>query len=204
MASIVFNSNNLFTINNLSGSGLGFFSSAGFGGSVQVGNYNQSTFITNSAGSTQGPQVNNTQWAHPSSGYVNGAGPYALTSIPNYLSTLNIEFQHGSAVKTQNCKLRIYDRSNINNNPSGVTCKVAEIIHPNTSIAAGGSGSSTWQTPTGSSSVMSLVASPGLSGLSPNGVNTQSTVHDHYLVIAASPDSVGSKTFALYYECEYL
>lgn len=197
-----------FGVQNLGGSGLGFYG-AGFGSSVEVGEYQDSTFITNGAGTAQGPQVNNITWTHPSSGEINGAGAsVVLTAIPNYLATLNVRFTHGSVVKTQNAKLRIYDRSNINNNPSGVTCKVAELIHPYTVQTNAGSGDTSWNTPVGSSIIMDMAASPGESGThAGNGSNSvwTDTRHDWYAAITASPDSIGSKTlFALYFETEYL
>jgi len=197
-----------FGVQNLGGSGLGFYG-AGFGSSVEVGEYQESTFITNGAGTAQGPQVNNITWTHNNSGEVNGAGASInLLSIPNYLATLNIRFTHSTAVKTQNAKLRIYDRTSINNNPSGVTCKVAELIHPHTLQTQVGSGSSSWAQPVGSSIILDMAKSPGMSGLvAGNGsVSTaDDTRHDWYTAISASPDSIGSKTqFALYFETEYL
>ena len=193
-----------FNINNLSGSGLGFFGSA-WGASVNVGEFQQTTWITDSNGTIQGEQVDNVAWSHPNSGSINGAAPINLLNVPNYLSTLNIRFNHTSAIKTQNAKLRIYDRSNINNDPSGVTCYVAEVIHVNTTQDATGSGDSSWINVHGSAVVMDLVASPGLSGYSPNGPGTQDANHDFYVLISPSPDSIGSKTqFGLYAELEYL
>ena len=193
-----------FVINNLSSSGLGFYSTS-FGGSVAVGSYNQTTWITDSNGTIQGPQCDNIRWRHPSSGSINEAAPVSLISIPNYLATLNIRFNHTSAIKTQNAVVRIFDRSNINNNPSGVTTRVAEIIHTDTVQNANGSGDATWLTPMGSSVTVSLVASPGHSGHSPNGAGTQDANHDWYVAISPSPDSIGSKTqFGLYVETEYL
>lgn len=192
-------------IANLSGSGLGFYG-GGFGFSVEVGAYQDSTFITNSNGTAQGPQVDNVKYQNIGSGIVNGAGSgVPLISIPNYLATLHVRFNHSSAVRVQNAKLRIYDRSNVNNPASGVTCKVAEIIHPGLTQVPTGSGDTVWQTPTGSSSIMDLVASPGLSGLSPNGVGTSDYNHDWFVALSASPDSIGSKTnFGLYISLEYL
>lgn len=192
-------------IQNLSGSGLGFYGSS-FGQSVNVGEWQDSTFITDGNGTTQGPQVHNTKWAHPNSGIVNGVGPWALNTIPNRLATLNIRVQSGTLVKLQNSKLRIYDRSSINNPASGVTTKVAQLIHPNPSqSAAAGSGDSSWNTPAGSSIIMSLVGSPGQSGYSPNGVGTYDLRHDFYISISQSPDSVGAKTLnGLYFSTEYL
>ncbi len=143
MASFVFMANapSLFTINALSGSGLGFFG-ANFGDSVPVGQYQTTTFITNGNGTTLGPQTNNITWINSASGTINSAtSGIGLLAIPNYLVPLMIEFQHSSAVRLQNTKLYIYDRSSISNAPSGVTCKVAEIIHPNTTQTTTGSGS---------------------------------------------------------------
>lgn len=204
MATISFRADD-FGVENLNGSGLGFFGST-FGTSVEVAAYQDTTWITDGNGTTQGAQVNNIKWTHPSSGSINGAASKNLLDMPNYLATLNIRFTHSSAIKTQNAKLRIYDRSSINNPASGVTCKVAELIHPSTTQTGSlGSGDSTWETPTGSSVIMSLVASPGISGQRPNGANTSATDHDWYVAISASPDSIGSKTqFALYFETEYL
>lgn len=196
-----------FGIQNLSGSGLGFYGSS-FGSSVEVGAYQETTYITSANGSSLGPQVNNITYTHPSSGSVDGAASILLTQIPNYLATLNIRFTHSSLVKTQNAKLRIYDRSNINNNASGVTCKVAELIHPYTSQTNVGSGDSTWTALYGSSIVMDMAQSPGTSGIyAGNGsVSTVTSLQaDWYAAISPSPDSIGSKTlFGLYFSCEYL
>ncbi|MHA2428390.1 MAG: hypothetical protein ACXADB_10240 [Candidatus Hermodarchaeia archaeon] len=204
MATISFHAGDAGYIANLAGSGLGFFG-ASFGQSVEVGSYQDTTYITNGTGSIEGAVTENTKWIHPASGIQSDAGEIALLKIPNRLATLNIRFTHGTAVKTQNVKLRIFDRSNINNAASGVTTKVAELIHPQNSQTVTGSGDSTWNTPWGSGVVMDLVSSPGESGQAPNGPQTQDTIHDWYTVISASPDSIGAKTlYGLYVELEYL
>jgi hypothetical protein len=204
MAQIDFYVDN-FHLLNTGGSGIGFYGSS-FGSSVGVGNYQNTTFITDSNGAIQGEQINNIQWTHPNSGSINGAASVELTKIPNYLSTLNLRFSHSTAVNAQNAKLRIYDRSNINNNPSGVTCKVAEIVHPDTVQNNNGSGDTTWLTPRGSAIIVDMAQSPGLSGMYAGGgsAGVLGTQHDWYAAIAVSPDSVGSKLFALYFELEYL
>ncbi|MBX9836729.1 MAG: hypothetical protein K2X69_00305, partial [Silvanigrellaceae bacterium] len=57
----------------------------------------------------------------------------------------------------------------------------------------------------GSGSTLSMVDSPGLSGLSPSCINTTATTHDWYLALTATPQSIGSKTqFGLYFAVEYL
>lgn len=205
MAQIDFYAGENFGIDNLNGSGLGFYG-GGFGYSVEVGEYQDSTFITDSNGTAQGPQVDNIKYLNTASGIVNGASSgIGLDAIPNYQATLNIRFTHGSAIKTQNAKMYIYDRSNIVNEASGVTTKAAEIIHPDTTQTANGSGDAEWVTPTGSSVVLDLVSSPGISGLSPNGTETTETDHDWYVALSASPDSIGSKTqYALFVSLEYL
>lgn len=201
-------------IANLNGSGLGFYGSS-FGASVAVASYQDKTYITNSTGSIQGAEVWNTKYVHPNSGNLAGT-VVNLSGIPNYQASLNIQFSHTSAVKTQNAEFRIYDRSGINNPASGVTCKVAEIIHTNVAQDITGSGDGTWvgesinpqtstQTVGGSGIVVPLVASPGRSGFRPNGANTTDVYHDWYLCISASPDSIGSKTlFGGYVSLEYL
>lgn len=204
MAEISFYGGSDVAISHLSGSGLGFYG-ATFGASVPVGSYQDTTWITDSNGIYQGPQCDNVKYTHPSSGSINGAASVLITKIPNYLNTLNIRFTHGSAVKTQNAELRIYDRSSINNNPSGVTCKVFESIHPDNAQSVSASSDSAWYTPGGSSLTVPLNASPGPSGTSLNGSQTSSVQHDWYVGISSSPNSIGSKTqFGLYFSVEYL
>jgi hypothetical protein len=203
MATVEFYANAL-AISHLNGSGLGFYKNS-FASSVNVGEYQDSTFITDSLGLNQGPQVDNIKYTHPNSGSINGLTSVNVLNIPNYLSTLRIRFNHTSPVKTQNAKFRVYDRNNINNDPSGVLCKVYEVIHPSTSQTGNlGSGTSSWITTFGSGSIVSLVASPGTSGIRPNGANTTDQNHDWYVAISASPSSVGSKYFAGYFSVEFL
>lgn len=210
MAAIDFFSDQ-FAIENLNGSGLGFYGTS-FGSSVQVGAYQNSTFITDGNGTSEGPQVNNLEWVHPDSGSIDSLEEVTLTSIPNFLATLNPRFTHGSAVQVQNVKARIYDRTNIDNPASGVTTQVAELIHVDTVQNDNGSGDSSWIeiTPAngGSGTIVDLADSPGLSGeFAGNGSQSTraDTSHDWYLALSASPDSIGSKTlYGFYIELEFL
>lgn len=187
------------------GSGLGFFGSAGFSASVLVGSKQDKTYITDGAGAVQGPEAYNIKWTHPASGLIGQTGSgLPLTAIPNYQASINARFTHGSAVKTTNVKLRAYDRSNPNNVPSGCAVYAAELIHPSLSQTNNGSGSTTW-TQIGGTGTLSLVSSPGTSGLSPNGINTSDTRHDHYLAISVNPTSIGSQSqLGFSIELEYL
>jgi hypothetical protein len=200
-----------YTISNLNSSGLGFFGAGGFGNSVAVGAYQSTTFITDGNGINQGPQVNNVMWVHPNSGQLAGATNVNLTSLPNYQGTLQIQFLNSTPCRLQNSFIYIYDRTSINNPATGVTTATYNIIHPNTTQGAGGSGLSNWEFPTGSSySILSQLGngtafSPGISGLSPNGAGTVSSEHDYYVAISASPNSIGSKNlYGLLFSTEYL
>lgn len=186
-------------------SGIGFFST-GFGNSVAVSEYAGCQFITSADGTTQGTQLNSLQWLNISSGVINSAtSGVKLTQVPNYIG-LNARFiPDGSNVKIQNCKFRISHRGDINANPSGLTAKVAQLIHPDTVQNNNGSGNSDWTNVYGSGSVLSLTSSPGVSGQYINGINTYSSQqHDFYIAISCSPDSIGSKLFQGYLSLEYL
>jgi len=194
----------------VNGSGLGLFGTGGFAKSVVVGAYQDTTYVTDRYGATQGAQVNNVKYIHPSSGELAGSVVLDLQKIPNYQSTLNIRVTNSTAIRVENVNLYIYDNDpNSTNNPaSGVVCKVAEIIHLGTDQAVTGSGDTTWYTPTGSSVIMPLSQSPGISGLyAGNGTSStrSDTTHDWYVAISASPNSIGAKTnFALSFLAEYL
>lgn len=193
------------TISDLAGSGLGFYGT-NFGDAVGVGYYQDRTFITDSAGAVEGAEANNIKYLNIGSGILGQAGSgIPLIAMPNYQATLNPRFTNDTPCKTQNVKCYAYDRSSINNDPSGLTCKMAQLIHPSIVQTSTGSGDTTWQTPHGSSSVMTLASSPGVSGLSPSGTATISTVHDWYLAISPSPDTIGSHSaFGLFLSLEYL
>ena len=124
-------------ISHTAGSGLGFYGS-NFGISVPVGAKQSTTFVTDANGVNQGAQLNNTQTISISGSSgdlgttsINGASPPINNDrIPNYLCPLNVRFTNDTAVRVQNCKLRIFDRNNINNQASGVTTYVYEARHP--------------------------------------------------------------------------
>ena len=133
---ILGNNNGTPSLETLSGSGLGFFGLSA-GSSVQIGSHQDSTFVSNGDGSVTKDQTNNIKFVANTfpSGMcsVDAVGtPYGavgLSGVPSFESTLGIRFGHDTAVKTQNCQLRIYDRSNINSPASGVNTKVAEIVN---------------------------------------------------------------------------
>lgn len=117
-----------------------------------------------------------------------------IRAIPNYLASLTIKFTHSTAVQVQNAKFRIYDRSNIDNGASGVTTRVCELRHPDIIQNNNGSGSIFWESLAGSSTIMSLCQSPGLSGVHATGTSTVSSSEHHMLALHSAGVDVVSRT----------
>jgi hypothetical protein len=196
----------------LSGSGIGFYG-ASFGTSVQVGQYQDTSFITNSTGSAQGPQTDNNKYQGDVSGVDNnGDGVTHIRELALESGTVNVRFTNDTAVDTQNGEARIFDRSDINAGASGVTTQVAQLVtglsgvEPTTGAAqAWDAGEDGWLALSGSGTVMVLLNSPGSGGQGGSGAAGEDTRHDWYLALSASPDSIGSKTlFGLFIQLEFL
>lgn len=208
------------------GSGIGFYGSS-FGVSVPVDSQQSTTFTTNSDGTVEGLQLHNTKYATTGTVSIDGATAIDLGNLPNYLCPLNIRFTNDDPVKVQNCKLRIFDRNNIQNQASGVTTYVYEARHPlelqlPSGLSFKGRASNTWYEydPVDAMSDMTFTPSPGVSGLntdstdsllpqkgysSTSGTQLASTRHDWFVALSAEPQSIGSKTnYGLYFSVEYL
>lgn len=219
-------------IGHSAGSGLGFYGN-GYGLSVPVGRWQDTTFITNANGTAPSNQVialNNTKWTAVNSGETSLAGNLHVSGIPNYQTPLNIRFTHNEAVSVQNCKLIIFDRKAITQNASGVLTRVYETRKPKPTIGAPALNRTAgfvheWEMYDGDAGQppeLVLTNSPGLSGtnaltdeangsdvtkgwITKEGASHKSTRHDWYVAISASPDEIGSKTdYGLYFTCEYL
>lgn len=190
-------------------SGLGFFG-ASFGTSVQVGQYQDSTFITTGNGSVQGPTASNCKYITSSGVSINGDDTVVPSSIVVNSGTMNVRFTFDSAVKTQNAELRIFDRTTIAAGATGVTTQVMQLVNDGSGVSSSGTplapaSHAGWVAPSGSGVVVSLLSSAGSGGLSPSGSDTQDTRHDWYACLSASPLSIGSKQlFGLYVQLEYL
>lgn len=183
--------NNNEDIGHTLGSGLGFYG-AGWGVSVPVGSQQVSTWTTNSTGTAQGVQLHNTAMVDEGSDSAQGTvsidslNAVDLDELPNYLCPLNIRFTHDQPVKVQNCKLRIFDRTNTDNHAEDVITYVYEARHPGelgshaqysmrgrTSSTA--SKANTWfvYEPGVTDMVdMPFTASPGMSGYNTNSSDT--------------------------------
>lgn len=126
MAEIVFSTKD---DDNIAGSGLGFYGTT-FGSSVQIGEYQDTTFIVNDDGSQNKAAAANIKFLNFESGNVeSGNQDGYLGRINSSEATLKIDFLHGTPVNVQNVQLRIYDRVSINNPASGVLTKVAELVN---------------------------------------------------------------------------
>jgi len=172
---------------------LGFFG-ASFGFSVRVGEYQTTTFRTNANGTSNGSQLPNVRYANTSGAFV-GAALVAeeLLEIEDNLATLNIRLNTDTAIKTQNTRFRAFDRLNINSNPSGVTIYAAELRKDNALVR--GSGNQFWKQVYGSGSVLSLE----------DQTTANTTRHDFFVALTASPASIGEKTaIGYYWETEFL
>lgn len=170
---------------------IGFYG-PGFGLSVRVGEYNETSYRTTEDGQSNGGGLPNVRWANATGVYI-GASiiAEALTAIANSEATLLVRLNTDAAVATQNTRFRTFDKSNIDYAPSGVTVQAAEVIRDG---AGPGSGDTTWVTIAGSGTVLSL-----------DDQATTATEHDWYIGISSKPDSIGEKTnFAFYFETEFL
>lgn len=170
---------------------IGFYGPA-FGFSVKVGEYNETTYRTTEDGQTDGGALPNLKYANVSGAFV---GPSIvaeeLLSISNTEATVRVRLTTDSAVGTQNTNFRSFDKSSIDNAPSGVTVQAAEIIKPG---APQGSGDQFWMAIQGSGSVLSL-----------DDQVTPATEHNWYIGLSSLPTSIGEKTnFAFYFETEFL
>lgn len=169
-------------IKHTSGSGLGFFG-GGFGISVPVGQFQDTTFVTNGDGTASGIRCKNTKYTSASGVSANGANAIGLSGMPNYYAPLNIRFTHTEPVRVQNCKLRIFDRNDISKQASGVTTKVYECRHPHPVEAHNGQSGTLafrgvtgfgWSEfdPTEAQFDLSFTPSPGMSGLNTSAAET--------------------------------
>jgi len=169
-------------IDHTTGSGIGFFGSQ-FGVPVALTDVQQTTWVTTEDGGDAGNQLNNNAlFSNPAPAEttvegkikINGADPINLSRLPNYLTTLNIRFEHETPVIASQPKIIIFDRSAITQHAVDVKTYVYEARHPlagqdKTNLAHRGKAENHWSTfdpgVGGNPTPMSLSNSPGPSGL---------------------------------------
>jgi len=169
---------------------VGFYG-PGFGLSVKVGEYNETTYRTTEDGQTNGTALPNLRYANTSGAYVGPSIIAAeLVSVLNNESTIRVRLTTDSAVQTQNAEFRTFDKTSIDSAPSGVDVFSAEIINP----SGTGTGDVNWTQIQGSGTVLGL-----------DDQTTASTEHNFYIALSATPTSIGEKTnFAFYFQAEFL
>lgn len=167
---------------------VGFYG-PGFGLSVRVGEFNETTFRTTEDGQTNGTQLPNVRYASATGAYIAASIiPQLLQTILTSEATLQIELTTDVAVQTQNAVFRTFDKTSIDNPPSGVDVYAAE-------VASGvASGDTTWTQIQGSGTVLGL-----------DDQTVAATTHNWYVALSSTPTSIGEKTnFAFYFETEFL
>lgn len=197
----------------LSSSGIGFFG-ASAGTSVQVGQYQNSSFVSDGEGDTNGGYVQVTNCKYDTTDgsgvIVNGDVAVVPSAMVVNSGTMNIRFTFDSLVQTQDVQLRIFDRVAITNGATGVTTKVLQITNGGSGVSSSGTVEALadhqgWIAPSGSGTIVNLLSSAGSGGLCPSGVDTTDTRHDWYVGLSASPLSIGAKqAFGIYTQLEYL
>ena len=194
MASIDFYGGTSHSNQLLSGSGIGFYGGS-FGQSVELNQWQDTTFITSSDGTVQGPSCNNIKYSTDTLAFAPSIVPATgLKYIPNEKASLNIRFTHSSTVRVQNPYLYVYDRINTNNPASGVLTRVVELLHESALFTVEGSGDDKWwgsSTHTGSDAKGTFPGSPNQSERLATGTNTVGG-SGIYVPLANSPGPTGS------------
>lgn len=179
---------------------IGFFGAV-FGQSVRVGEFQDSTFVTDSDGAVNSGEIdNNNKFVTSSTVKIGASSAEAISGIDVIESTLRIQFNNTTPVQLQNTSFRAFDRVNINNPQSGVIVQAFEasnIISGHIVPASGGDintqGDNTWTQISGATA-LPLITQSGIS-----------VDHYHYIGLSASPTQIGQKKdLGFYYETEFL
>jgi hypothetical protein len=147
------------------------FAGGTFDSAITVGAYNSSTHVESSVGAddSSGNTPNNNKYVASGTGDW-GDGTESLSNITNAECTLKINFSDGASVTTTGHIFYAYDGTTTTAVPTGVTFQAAE------------SGDAAWTNAEGSAAALTITD------------DTASTSHDYYILISASPESVGEKT----------
>lgn len=192
-------------------SGIGFYGDEGFGTAILIDDFNGRTFVTDTSGTIEGFEANNNKRSS-SSEVIHGqtGSGISLLALPNTLATLNLRFTHPSQVNTNSVVFYVYDGTssggvpNKDNDPSGLIAWCAQIRkNSERQDVANGIGNSTW-VDTHGSTFLSLIDSPGTSGLRSLGSFTVDTRHDWYIAMSVTPNQFGDKLFGILIELEFL
>ena len=143
-----------------------------FSNNVVAGTYQDGTHISNSNDiqrDTASP-LNNVKYITSSTASLNGASAVALSSISTARVPLKFVFTNAGSVETSAAKFYAYDGVTDANALIGIDLQAAE------------QGDSTWTAANGSGSALSL------------GNQGESSTHNFYVILSASPTSPGAKS----------
>lgn len=164
------------------------FAGASFDDPITVDEWNDSTHVESSVGAndSDGNTPNNNKFVSDAGGTGGdseadwGDGTEDLDQITTAEAALKINFSDASSVTTTSAIFYAYNGSSTATGPTGVNFKAAEV------------GDATFTDAEGSGSAVSITD------------DTAATSHDYFLVVSASPASVGEKTaFKLRIELTY-
>jgi hypothetical protein len=167
---------------------LQFAGPSGFDDPITVGAYNDTTHVESSVGAndSSGNTPRNNKFVSQAGGTGGdsqadwGGGTEDLDQITTAEAALKINFSDASSVATTGAIFYAYDGSTTTAVPTGVDFRAAEVGDANFTEAEG------------SAAAVTITD------------DTAATSHDYYLVVSASPTSVGEKTaFALRIELTY-
>lgn len=159
-----------------------FAGSGGFDSKITVGAYNDSTHVKSSgnANDSSANTPHNNKWLTGSTVSLNGAGSTALNAASTAACALKINFADPASVATTLAKFYSYDNTTPATAPTGITFKAAQ------------QGNTNWVDAEGSGAPVNLAD------------QAAATSHDYFILVSASPDSVGLKSaFGLRIELTY-
>lgn len=187
---------------------LGFYGEGGRLNHVEVGEWQNNTYLVDSREQGVAQLPWNTKFYSNSSGYLNDLiDPIKLSYIPNYQSTLNIRFITDEPVKIMEAKVKLYDGDDLDNPPIGVRAKIAEIFHPGRVQVENQRNYEKWEN-AGSGEYVQLWKGPGENSEYAGKYRyKRSSTNDWQLVLSVSPKEaeVVTRNFgSLYFMVEYI
>jgi len=148
------------------------FSDGTFGNAITVGSYNDGTHVRGEAGANQSSANTPKNSKYIAAGTVDiGGGTVNLDTISTANCPLKITIGESTNITVTDIKLYAYDGTTPANAPTGMTVQMAE------------QGDETWTQAHGSGSALAISNS-----------TTPAEDHDFFVLISASPTSVGVKS----------
>jgi hypothetical protein len=184
------------------------FSSTGLNFRIQIGSYPDYTNILNPKTFKRTRSINNVKLYGSYSGTVLNdylSANLILTKIPNWASTLSINFGNPTGatsyditsayITTSGEIAEVPEYGEVNAKPNSVRIYAAEICHPSSSTGVSGSGSTQWSSLVFLDlNTISLTRNPGPSGITAKVGSTgiPANTHDWYMALTISPLSLNT------------